>query len=116
MTLSLVLAEIADERLRQIAIEGYDPHHDDTHHHGELARHAAVLALYAALPDEQRADADSLGPVHYSAEEIWPWLPSEFKLAPRRRDLVKAAALLLAEIERLDRAEAARQLQMDFNK
>lgn len=38
--------------------------------------------------------------------EVWPWDESWWKPTNRRRDLVKAGALILAEIERLDRAEA----------
>ena len=37
--------------------------------------------------------------------ELWPWLSSWWKPSTNRRDLVKAGALILAEIERLDRAE-----------
>lgn len=38
----------------------------------------------------------------------WPFPPRSWKPKDRRRDLVRAAALLVAEIERLDR-EAARE-------
>ena len=34
----------------------------------------------------------------------WPWEPRWWKPKNPRRDLVRAAALLIAEIERLDRA------------
>ena len=104
-----VLAEIGDERIRQILSEGYDRAHDDKHEHGELARHAAVLTTYASLPDLDRAHASIHGPNHYGAQMLWPWGDYAFKLADRRRDLVKAAALIVAEIERLDRAELRRQ-------
>jgi hypothetical protein len=36
-------------------------------------------------------------------ELFWPWAAEWYKPTDRRRDLVKAASLLLAEIERLDR-------------
>lgn len=38
---------------------------------------------------------------------LWPhsWASCWFKPTNRRRDLVKAAALLIAEIDRLDRAD-----------
>jgi hypothetical protein len=35
---------------------------------------------------------------------FWPWEASWFKPSTARRDLIKAGALILAEIERLDRA------------
>ncbi|BEV02236.1 hypothetical protein [Novosphingobium olei] len=100
-----VLTDIACERQRQIEAEGYDPAHDDNHVHGELARHAAVLAIYAALPDLDRAHASTYGPNHYGSRLLWPWAYTAFKLADRRRDLVKAAALIIAEVQRLDRIE-----------
>ena len=37
--------------------------------------------------------------------QVWPY-QWEFKPADRRRELVKAGALILAEIERIDRAAA----------
>jgi hypothetical protein len=37
---------------------------------------------------------------------IWPWPLLQFRPSDdRRRNLIRAAALLVAEIERLDRAE-----------
>jgi hypothetical protein len=36
----------------------------------------------------------------------WPWLSKWWKPKDRRRDLVRAAALVIAEIERLDRASS----------
>jgi hypothetical protein len=36
--------------------------------------------------------------------KMWPWARQWWKPTGARRDLVKAAALLLAEIERIDRA------------
>jgi hypothetical protein len=38
-----------------------------------------------------------------TAPDGWPWAPELWKPANARRDLVKAGALILAEIERLDR-------------
>lgn len=35
----------------------------------------------------------------------WPWTEEAWKPEERRRDLVKAAALLIAEIDRIDEAE-----------
>lgn len=36
----------------------------------------------------------------------WPWSRAWWKPASRRRCLIKAGALILAEIERIDRAES----------
>jgi hypothetical protein len=37
-------------------------------------------------------------------EDLWPWHDDWWKPKDRRRDLIRAAALIVAEIERLDRA------------
>ena len=41
-----VTLEIARERERQIAQEGWTPEHDDGHVHGELAAAASCYAMY----------------------------------------------------------------------
>lgn len=88
---------IAEERQRQIEVEGYTPDHDDQHGYGELAMAAMC---YAMLPIWRPAEMAPLG---------WPWSSPEpmngFKPTPddRIRELVKAAALCVAEIERLQR-------------
>lgn len=83
------LADIAHERERQVNAEGYTPEHDDAHDHCELARAAANYAC--------RTDALML-----SGTRVWPE-GCECKPADYRRLLVKAGALILAEIERIDR-------------
>ena len=75
------------ERLRQIREKGYTPDHDDAYTNGELAD-AAIAYIE---PDELALK--------------WPWAPDTFKPEGERRNLERAAALLIAEIERLDRAE-----------
>lgn len=86
-----VIDEIATERRRQIVVEGYGPEHDDRHVDGDLARAAACYALHASreVPAEPH-------PRHFPLD--WEW-----KQKGRRRDLVRAAALIAAEIDRLDR-------------
>lgn len=94
-----IITEIAAERRRQIEVEGWTPAHDDAHGKGEMAQAAA---LYATPPDKRRRCADP----RYGMEG-WPssWHPCWWKPKSRRRDLVRAAALIVAEIERLDRLE-----------
>lgn len=86
-----VIDEIAAERKRQIEVEGYDAAHDDLHKYEELAQAAASYALAEA----------NLGD---AAESVWPWDMVEFRPTNARRNLIIAAALIVAEIERLDRA------------
>lgn len=87
-----VIDDIAAERRRQIEVEGYDTAHDDAHDGGELAQAAAAYALVTTkegFPSMVR--------------EIWPWQWHQFYPKNLRSDLVRAAALIVAEIERLDR-------------
>lgn len=84
--------DVLAERDRQQSIEGWTPAHDDKHADGELAAAAAFYAANASAPD------------HAVQIYGWPWHPDWFKKTTPRRDLVKAGALILAEIERIDRA------------
>lgn len=72
---------IADERQRQIEEEGWTPEHDDQHEDLEL--------LYAA-------EAYMFGD-----PDAWPWEEDSFKPTSKIRDLVRAGALIAAEIDRL---------------
>jgi hypothetical protein len=94
-----VLAMIRYERQRQIADEGWTPAHDDRHEDDELARAAATYVLPLALRDRF--------PYPGSLPEHWPFAKRHYKPTPhdRIRELVKAAALIVAEIERLQRKE-----------
>jgi len=44
-------------------------------------------------------------------DALWPWSPMWWRPTTQRRDLVKAGALIMAEIERIDRAAAQSQPQ-----
>lgn len=86
-------SDVGGERDRQIALEGWTPAHDDRYVNGELVR-AAIC--YAARSSDVEL-------VQLEETSIWPWDAAWWKPTDARRNLVKAAALLLAEIERLDR-------------
>ncbi|WP_239424661.1 hypothetical protein [Pseudomonas aeruginosa] len=87
--------DVQAERRRQITAEGWTPEHDDEHDNGEMALAAASYAAYAHI--------EPSGDLPF----CWPWDKDWWKPSTARRDLVKACALALAEIERLDRAAAA---------
>lgn len=95
--------DVLAERRRQVEVEGWAPERDDHEHdRGQLACAAGCYALHSALMMEGYPDA--------YAEKVpapWPWSPEWWKPKDARRNLVKAGALILAEIERLDRADAA---------
>lgn len=98
--------DVLAERRRQVSAEGWTPEHDDKHSSGQLAYAASVYALCAASSDADRSVMDEFrtyNSVPFRIRNRWPWDESWLKPTNRRRDLVKAAALILAEIERLDR-------------
>lgn len=85
-----VLMELFDERWEQVYFHGWTAEHDDKHDRGEIA----LAAARYATPPEDREDMK------------WPWDAHWFKAdKPRREQLVVAGALIVAEIERLDRVE-----------
>ena len=93
--------DVMGERVRQIAVEGWDDIHDDCNDKAELAQAAACYALSGTPADEA---VFIHGRWNDPRDLFWPWDRSWWKPTDRRRDLVKAGALILAEIERLDRA------------
>jgi hypothetical protein len=95
-----IIEEVAEERRRQQDKEGWTPEHDDTHAEGELAAAAGCYALTAV--DQARGD-QARAPL-----SCWPWDESWWKPKDQRRNLIRAAALIVAEIERLDRATLSR--------
>lgn len=92
---AFALAVLA-ERQRQIAVEGWSLDHDDDHREGELAR---AGACYAANPTDDIVPRE------------WPWRDEWWKPTGFRRDLVKGAALIIAEGERHDRNRKRKPLQ-----
>jgi hypothetical protein len=88
--------DIATERKRQIEGEGWSMAHDDRHQFGQMAYAAACYALV------DRAALKTW--FEYNFSTIWPWESRWWKPKDRRRNLVRAGALIVAEIERLDRA------------
>lgn len=87
------ILDVIAERQRQKTVEGWTPEHDDEHCNGELAM-AAVCYI------------NETGTVNRNGGKPWgwPWDASWWKPNTRRRNLVKAGALVMAEIERIDRA------------
>ena len=97
---SQAVLDVAAERRRQIEVEGWTPEHDDEHGNTSMS----IAAACYALADVRAALA--VQTVHLS--DLWSrtgWSASWFKPKDRRSNLIRAAALLVAEIERLDRHE-----------
>lgn len=86
--------DVLAERQRQMSVEGWTPAHDDKYQGNELR-----LAAFCYL----RAECFTSGVL----PAAWPWATGWWKPTDDRRNLIKACALILAEIERLDRAAIA---------
>ncbi|SMG09835.1 hypothetical protein [Paraburkholderia susongensis] len=95
-SLSAAERAVLAERRRQVSEEGCTLEHDDRHQDGEMA---LAAACYAA------ADTESYPPAE--PPDMWPWDVEWWKPTTPRHNLVKAAALIIAEIERIDRAAPA---------
>ena len=94
--LSPAMQAVIAERFRQIEVEGWSPEHDEAHEKGELAKAGANYAFYAGN----------------GAKEVpwaWPWNGSWWKPQDFRRDLVRGAALILAELEKFDLSRKVRR-------
>lgn len=89
---------IAAERRRQVEAEGWTPEHDDEHQGNALAWAGRCYIDAATIPAGQR-EFVTRPPLN------WPWDASWWKpdIDPIR-NLVKAGALIAAEIDRLQRA------------
>lgn len=106
----LAANDIIAERQRQISEEGWTPEHDDKYNDFQLALAAAGYAQNVAdYAGEYCQPNSSIDWTDAPEPEAWPWSPVWWKPSNPRRDLVKAGALILAEIERLDRAAPAQE-------
>lgn len=92
--------DVLAERQRQIEKEGWTPGHDDHHRDNSLAKAASCYAWAAC----------GLGPDYPPLPPVlWPWASAWWKPKDQRTNLVRAGALILAEIERIDRAARAKE-------
>lgn len=100
VTSSQAVLDVIAERRRQVEVEDFDASHDDMATKGQLATAAACYAFQAGARGRRYpGDPEPIG--------IWPWDREWWKPSTdHRRNLIKAAALIIAEIERLDRAAA----------
>lgn len=110
MTSSKGVELIAQERFRQKEEEGFDARHDAMHVNDELAVYAACYAIdgleYEIPGGTSYIEIDRLFTGKREGECIDP-LPSDFRIkeGTRIEKLVKAGALIAAEIDRLKALE-----------
>jgi hypothetical protein len=88
---------IAEERKRQIEVEGWTTEHDAQHSAGEMAVAAACYAVTGL------ACVFKYNHQTKQNENLWPWDIKWYRPTPdnRIRELQKSGALIAAEIDRL---------------
>lgn len=96
---------IAQERRRQIEGERFDPTADQQYHQGELARAAACYVRLEAMRSVAATVPGTA--VDDRVPPEWPWARCWWKPKDRRSNLVRAGALIAAELDRMDREGAA---------
>lgn len=101
---------VVAERERQVNAEGWEPGHDDAHEPGVLARAGVGYAWdHAAAPGgTEQAIRWPSGRRAEWPPDCWPLAVAAWKPKDELRDLVRAAALVAAEADRLVRAQRAR--------
>ncbi|MEE1922877.1 hypothetical protein V0R50_21055 [Pseudomonas sp. 148P] len=109
-TWSIAVRDLLAERRRQVREEGYTPGKDDQYTYGELAQAASTYAFWAD-PRGARPD-DHIDYLNSGQQGLWPWAKECWKPTNQRLMLIKAGALILAELDRLDR-RAAREAHHD---
>ena len=88
-----IAGELIKERIRQVDEEGFTSQDDDGRQDGSLSLGAAAYCVIGTVKNQM-------------ARLLWSsglFDPKMFKPAGRRRNLVKAGAMILAEIESIDR-------------
>ena len=105
---------IADERERQISEEGFDAAHDNDHNDESLAMVAACFAapekifvVSADISEDRIVDCNIIDAWPADWDETWDKREYDETLptSEKRIDLlIKAGALIAAEIDRLQRA------------
>lgn len=112
---------ILEERERQITKEGYSAAHDDSYFLEELARAASSYCIagaarashgnYCIRSAQFHFKVDRMGldisvDLDKIAERVWPFDKKYYKPKSHKENLIRAAAFIVAELERLERADA----------
>jgi hypothetical protein len=97
-------ALIASERAAQLGREGWTSEHDDDHDDASMLAAAACYVEHARFAIR----GQPYDPVKWPgrlAPLAWPWDDEDYKPKDPLRNLVRAGALIAAEIDRLQRAQ-----------
>jgi hypothetical protein len=95
--LERIINEVVKERVRQVQEEGYSFEVDD---HGQPGRLAGAAASYSVHSAYVLATGNTSVP---GVPEWWPFSKEHWKPKDVRSNLIRAIALNLAEIEKIDR-------------
>lgn len=91
---------IAAERERQVQAEGFTRDSDRQYQRGELAKAATAYVQLAAMDLAAGGTRDHIA--WHGPAAVWPWAPEWWKPVDARRDLVRAGALIAAQIDLID--------------
>jgi hypothetical protein len=100
-----VIYDVSKERKRQVEVEGYTAEVDDRGEGGRLAAAAACYSVHAAFSLFEGPGGTGL----VGVPVWWPFDAGSWKPKTERENLVRAAALIIAEIEKMDRASGVRE-------
>ncbi|MFA5300246.1 MAG: hypothetical protein WC389_18820 [Lutibacter sp.] len=96
---------IAEERKRQVEFEGWTPEHDDEHASFSMSTAGAIYALnlYQIKLITKYHNIKLAEEINEISDILWPWDGKWWKPTPDDpvRQLVKAGALIAAEIDRI---------------
>lgn len=116
------IEDVKSERNRQVQKEGWTFDHDDSHTDNSLVMAAISYAAPVAIKAKGHVPCGcrSVECEHWEGRveawlDPWPWEAS-LKRKDRRYDLVRAAALIVAEIERIDRRTAREEECTQYTK
>ena len=109
---------IAEERQRQISVEGYDRQHDAQHTVHEFILAAGAYVSAACTDHRKETGGQVPGVLEYKniGKTIWPWDEKTFKPTNSLRDLVKAGALIASAIDRLQSGSAIPNTDASYKK
>ncbi len=102
-TWSVGVRDLLTERRRQVQEEGHTLERDDQYTEGQLAEAASSYAFWAEHCEHYPENLDAL---RIEPPATWPWAPEHWKPTSQRLMLIKAGALILAELDRLNRQQA----------
>lgn len=101
---------VAAERRRQVEVEGWTAEHDDEHVPGDLSRAGACYALAAAARNLRETGLTELADnIEAAIRWLWPWHRSWWKPQDNRRDEIRGTALIIADLDLMDRARKQRR-------